>query len=204
MFWFCPAHPARLVDFESARLSFRPSVVERPHSPEEEDVLVADVCVSSKPSTGLSRLTTSMPTMQQQRAADSSAIQGAMNKKSALRDKSANEREAMLVDSKDLMDVQSFRGPVFPAKRGPSVIVHQQDPIASKQPPKKAWATPDSASMLSASQSYPTPAPSQYYRVHMRPVSFSDITSVPTKHVQSVIDHALKQKNTNSSQHTDR
>ncbi|KAL3246455.1 hypothetical protein MRX96_057665 [Rhipicephalus microplus] len=65
----CPADPARLVDFESTRLSFRSSVAQRPYTP-EEDVLVADVCVSSKPSTELSRMTTSVATTQQKRAAE--------------------------------------------------------------------------------------------------------------------------------------
>ncbi|KAL3170598.1 hypothetical protein MRX96_014163 [Rhipicephalus microplus] len=36
------------------------------------------------------------------------------------------------------MDVQFSGGPVILAKRGPPVIVHQQDAIASEQPLKKA------------------------------------------------------------------
>ncbi|KAL3235425.1 hypothetical protein MRX96_003312, partial [Rhipicephalus microplus] len=160
---------AQSVDFESARLSFRPTVAQWPHSPEEEDVLAADVGVLSKPSTGLLRMTTSMPTVQQQHAADSSTIQGAMTKDCAHREESTNQQEAVLVDSGDPMNVQSSGGPVIPGKRDPPVIVHQQDTIASEQPPRKVRAMPDNASTLSASQSYPTPAPSQSYRVHIDP-----------------------------------
>ncbi|KAL3212240.1 hypothetical protein MRX96_051889 [Rhipicephalus microplus] len=100
----------------------------------------------------------------------------------------------MLEDSGNPMDVQSSGGPVIPAKRGPSVFVHQQDAIASEQPLKKVRATPENLSTFSASQSYPTPAPSQSYRVHIRPLSCYDITSEPIKHVQKVIDHALETK----------
>ncbi|KAH8029919.1 hypothetical protein HPB51_005586 [Rhipicephalus microplus] len=140
----------------------RDAVAQRPYSPEEEDVLVADVSISSKPSTGLSRMTTSMQTMQQQRAADSSTIQGATTKDCTLSDESTNQREVVLVDSGNSMYVQSSGGPLIPAKRGPPVVVHQQDAIALEQPPKNVAAIPDNASTLSASQSYPMPAPSQF------------------------------------------
>ncbi|KAH7958013.1 hypothetical protein HPB51_027999 [Rhipicephalus microplus] len=185
--WPCPIDLVRLVDFESARLSFWPSVAQRLYS-SEEDVRVADVSVSFKPSTGLSRMTTSMPTMQQQRAADNSTIQDATTKERRLREESTNQREGVLVDSGYSMDVHPSGGLVIPAKRAYPVIVQQQVPTALKQPPKKVRAIPDNASKLSASQYYPTPAPSQSYRVDIHPLSCYDITSVPTKHVQRVID----------------
>ncbi|KAL3185983.1 hypothetical protein MRX96_046589 [Rhipicephalus microplus] len=105
-------------------------------------MLVADVGVSSNPSTGILRMTTSVPTMQQQCAADSSTIQGAMTKDCTLRDESTNQQEAVFVDNGDPVDVQSSGGPVIPAKRCPPVIVHKQDAIALEQPPKKVKATP--------------------------------------------------------------
>lgn len=129
--------------------------------------------------------------MQQQRADNSSKTQGATPKDSPLHDASASQSEVVSADNGDPMDVQSSGGPV---KRGPPVNVLQQDVIASEQPAKKVRATPDNASTPSPSQSYPTPTPSQSYRVHIRPLSCYDITSVPTKHVQRVIDHALETK----------
>ncbi|KAL3210331.1 hypothetical protein MRX96_008850 [Rhipicephalus microplus] len=81
-------------------------------------------------------MTTSLPTMQQQRAADSSTIHGATTKDCTLRDESTDEREVGPGDRGDPMDVQSSGGPVIPAKRGPPVIVHRRDVIASEEPPK--------------------------------------------------------------------
>ncbi|KAL3173903.1 hypothetical protein MRX96_001123 [Rhipicephalus microplus] len=114
-------------------------------------------------------MTTPVPTMQQQSAADSSMIQGAVTKDYALRDQSTNQGEAVMVESGDPMYVQSSGGPMIPAKRGLPVIVHQQDAITSEQPPKKVRVTPDNGSTLSVSQSYPLLVPSKSYRVHKRP-----------------------------------
>ncbi|KAL3194970.1 hypothetical protein MRX96_015929 [Rhipicephalus microplus] len=97
--------------------------------------------------------------MQQQRAADSSTIQGAMTKDCTLRDESMNQREVVLVESGDPMDMQFSGSLANSAKRGPPVVAHQQDAIASEQLPKKVRATPDNASTLFDSQSYPTPTP---------------------------------------------
>ncbi|KAH8030298.1 hypothetical protein HPB51_006730 [Rhipicephalus microplus] len=118
-------------------------------------------------------MTTTVPTIQQKRAADSSTIQGATTKDYKLRDESTNLQEVMLVDSGDPMDVQSSVCPVVPAKRGPPVIVHQQDAIASGQSLKKVMHP--RSPLLSLTTCPPVP-----------------ITSVPTKHVQKVIDHALE------------
>ncbi|KAL1481476.1 hypothetical protein MTO96_034456 [Rhipicephalus appendiculatus] len=133
----CPADPAGLIDCKHARLRFRPSAAVRPYSPDEEDVLVADVCVSSLPSTGLSRVTSSAPTMQQQRADNSSKTQGATPKDSPLHGESASQTVVVSADNSDAMDVQSSGGPVNTAKRGPPVNVLPQDVIASEQPAKK-------------------------------------------------------------------
>ncbi|KAL1447789.1 hypothetical protein MTO96_044218 [Rhipicephalus appendiculatus] len=95
----CPADPAGLIDCKHARLWFRPSAAVRPYSSDEEDVLVADVCVSSLPSTGLSRVTSPAPTMQQQRADNSSKTQGATPKDSPLHGESASQTVVVSADN---------------------------------------------------------------------------------------------------------
>ncbi|KAL1421893.1 hypothetical protein MTO96_022606 [Rhipicephalus appendiculatus] len=116
----CPADPAGLIDCKHARLWFRPSAAVRPYSPDEEDVLVADVCVSSLPSTGLLHVTSSAPTMQQQRADNSSKTQGATPKDSPRHGESASQTVVVSADNSDAMEVQSSGGPVNTAKRGSS------------------------------------------------------------------------------------
>ncbi|KAH7966508.1 hypothetical protein HPB49_016951 [Dermacentor silvarum] len=104
-----------LEDSKHARLALRPSAAAPPRSPDEE-VLVADVSSSALPSTGLLRVTTSMPTMQQQCATDSSKIQDATPKDSPLRDVNMNLSAIVSMDTGDPMDVQSSGGSANAAK----------------------------------------------------------------------------------------
>ncbi|KAL3187463.1 hypothetical protein MRX96_024974 [Rhipicephalus microplus] len=70
-------------------------------------------------------MTTSVPSVKQPRAADSSKIQGETTKDCTLQDESTNQREVVPVDNGGPMDVQSSGGPVIRAKRGPPVIVNK-------------------------------------------------------------------------------
>ncbi|XP_049522465.1 serine/arginine repetitive matrix protein 2-like [Dermacentor silvarum] len=119
-----------------ARLALRPSAAVPPRSPDEE-VFVPDLSFSSTPSTGLLRVTTSVPTMQQQCATDSSKTQDATQKDSPLRDVNVNLSAIVPTDTGDPMDVQPSGGSTNAAKRGPPVNVLQQDAIVSEQPAKK-------------------------------------------------------------------
>ncbi|KAH7959518.1 hypothetical protein HPB49_011590 [Dermacentor silvarum] len=139
----CPTDRAGLIDSKHARLALRPSAAAPPRSPDEE-VFVPDVSSSSVPSTGLLRVTTSMPTMQQQCTTDSSKTQDATSKDSPLRDVNVNLSAIVPTDTGDPMDVQPSGGSTNAAKRGPPVNVLQQDVIASEQPAKKVPGSGDS------------------------------------------------------------
>ncbi|KAG0434915.1 hypothetical protein HPB47_018787, partial [Ixodes persulcatus] len=73
-------------------------------------------------------------------------------------------------DGGDPMDLQA------PSGSGNTVKRTHQDPMFQKDIEKLP---------------YPTPSPSQSYRVHIRPLARHDITSVPTKRIQQVIDRCL-------------
>ncbi|KAH7979022.1 hypothetical protein HPB49_007785 [Dermacentor silvarum] len=132
----CPTDHAGLIDSKHARLAIRPSAATPPRSPDEE-VFAPDVSSSSVPSTGLLRVTTSMPTMQQQCATDSSKTQDATPQDSPLRDVNVNLSAIVPTDTGDPMNVQPSGGSTNAAKRGPPVNVLQQDAIASEQPRQK-------------------------------------------------------------------
>ncbi|KAH7933977.1 hypothetical protein HPB49_019998 [Dermacentor silvarum] len=142
---FDDLHERNLMSREVAKLYadiYEPSAAAPPRSPDEE-VFVPDVSSSSVPSTGLLRVTTSMPTMQQQCTTDSSKTQDATSKDSPLRDVNVNLSAIVPTDTGDPMDVQPSGGSTNAAKRGPPVNVLQQDVIASEQPAKKVFDCDD-------------------------------------------------------------
>ncbi|KAG0416857.1 hypothetical protein HPB47_006084, partial [Ixodes persulcatus] len=89
-------------------------------------------------------------------------------------------------DGGDPMDLQAPSGSGNTVKRTHQDPMFQKDMEKLEEPTKRVRATPGNPS-----SPYPTPSPSQSYRVHIRPLARHDITSVPTKRIQQVIDRCL-------------
>ncbi|KAG0413883.1 hypothetical protein HPB47_008967, partial [Ixodes persulcatus] len=89
-------------------------------------------------------------------------------------------------DGGDPMDLQAPSGSGNTVKRTHQDPMFQKDIEKLEEPTKRVRAAPGNPS-----SPYPTPSPSQSYRVHIRPLARHDITSVPTKRIQQVIDRCL-------------
>ncbi|KAH9366459.1 hypothetical protein HPB48_022234 [Haemaphysalis longicornis] len=75
--------------------------------------------------------------------------------------------------------------------------VHVEMPSRIRRPTKKVRATPDASTApappCSSSRTavYPTPPPDRSFRVHIKPTTRFDVTTIPVKLVQQVIDRCL-------------